>query len=99
MDKKPWPGCINQLKISSYEQPFPLFCEFTHADYGALRQGKLTAKISRKRVSENPSEHENGSLKPDDAPVKNLLLCQFLGYPVLPGSFVQSFQLKAWLNV
>lgn len=48
-----------------------MFCEFTHADYGALRQGKLTAKISRKRVLENPSEHENGSLKPDDAPVKN----------------------------
>ena len=48
-----------------------MFCKFTHADYGVLRQGKVTAKISRKRVLENPSEHENGSLKPDDAPVKN----------------------------
>jgi len=76
-----------------------MFCEFTHADYGVLRQGKLTAKISRKRVLENPSEHENGSLKPDDAPSKIVLLCQFLGYPVSPGFFVQSFQLKAWLSV
>jgi len=46
-----------------------MFCEFTHADYGVLRQGKLTAKISRKRVLENPSEHENGSLKPHRAPL------------------------------